>query len=134
LEVHYKIFTFDLGLDQLARGIGSDLSKGLTQIDEPTLDKRRLHFGTNRKDPPEKTPYWKFFLKAIDDFMLKLLLVCACIDIGFEVGFSDEADRSHGKLHEFVTDNIAWIEGFAIFLAVFIVAFVGSYNDYKKEE
>ena len=29
---------------------------------------------------------------------------------------------------------IAWIEGTAIFLAVFIVAFVGSYNDYKKEE
>ena len=29
---------------------------------------------------------------------------------------------------------IGWIEGFAIFLAVFIVAFVGSYNDYKKEE
>ena len=30
--------------------------------------------------------------------------------------------------------NLAWIEGFAIFLAVFIVVFVGSYNDYSKEE
>jgi hypothetical protein len=30
--------------------------------------------------------------------------------------------------------NIGWIEGFAIFLAVFIVVMVGSYNDYKKEE
>jgi len=30
--------------------------------------------------------------------------------------------------------NLAWIEGFAIFLAVFIVVLVGSYNDYKKEE
>ena len=29
---------------------------------------------------------------------------------------------------------IAWIEGAAIFIAVFIVATVGSYNDYKKEE
>ena len=29
---------------------------------------------------------------------------------------------------------IAWIEGFSIFLAVFIVVFVGSYNDYKKED
>jgi hypothetical protein len=30
--------------------------------------------------------------------------------------------------------NIAWIEGTAIFIAVFVVASVGSYNDYKKEE
>lgn len=30
--------------------------------------------------------------------------------------------------------NIAWIEGFAIFVAVFVVASVGSWNDYKKEE
>ena len=29
---------------------------------------------------------------------------------------------------------IAWIEGVAIFLPVFIVVFVGSYNLYKKEE
>jgi hypothetical protein len=29
---------------------------------------------------------------------------------------------------------IAWIEGASIFIAVFIVAIVGSYNDYKKEE
>lgn len=28
---------------------------------------------------------------------------------------------------------IAWIEGFAIFVAVFVVAFVGSWNDYQKE-
>lgn len=81
------------------------------------------HFGTNRKDPPTRTPYWEFFIKAIDDFMLKLLLVCACVNIGFEVGFAEPEDRSH-----------AWIEGFAIFLAVFIVVFIGSYNDYRKEE
>lgn len=28
---------------------------------------------------------------------------------------------------------IAWIEGTAIFIAVFVVAFVGSWNDYQKE-
>jgi len=76
------------------------------------------------KDMPPRTPYCTFFIKAIDDFMLKLLLVCACVDIGFEVGFAhDDAER-----------KTAWIEGFSIFLAVFIVVFVGSYNDYKKED
>jgi hypothetical protein len=30
--------------------------------------------------------------------------------------------------------SLAWIEGAAIFIAVFVVAMVGSWNDYKKEE
>lgn len=30
--------------------------------------------------------------------------------------------------------TIAWIEGFAIFFGVFIVAGVGSYNDWQKEK
>jgi len=56
--------------------------------------------------------------------MLRLLLVCACISIAFDLGFADtNEDR-----------KTAWIEGTAIFLAVFIVASVGSWNDYKKEE
>ena len=55
--------------------------------------------------------------------MLRLLLVCAVVSIAFDLGFSDAKHR-----------KTAWIEGTAIFLAVFIVAFVGSYNDYKKEE
>lgn len=35
----------------------------------------------------------------------------------------------------FITPHyIAWIEGFAIFFGVFIVAGVGSYNDWQKEK
>jgi magnesium-transporting ATPase (P-type) len=56
--------------------------------------------------------------------MLRILLVCAVISIAFDMGFA--ADNSERKT--------AWIEGGAIFAAVFIVATVGSYNDYKKEE
>ena len=55
--------------------------------------------------------------------MLRILLVSACISISVEMGFAKGHERSH-----------AWIEGFAIFVAVFVVAMVGSWNDYKKEE
>jgi hypothetical protein len=30
--------------------------------------------------------------------------------------------------------HLAWIEGFAIFVAVFTVAGVGSFNDWQKEK
>jgi magnesium-transporting ATPase (P-type) len=64
----------------------------------------------------------KLFLGALEDFMLRLLLVCACISIAIDMGFAEEDERSH-----------AWIEGVAIFAAVFVVAFVGAINDWKKE-
>lgn len=38
------------------------------------------------------------------------------------MGFSDNEHR-----------KIAWVEGFAIFMAVFVVAFFGAYNDWAKD-
>ena len=61
------------------------------------------HFGTNKKDPPVRTKFCVFFMKAIDDFMLKLLLVCACVNIGFEVGFAE--DNEHRKIGKSLTLN-----------------------------
>jgi hypothetical protein len=39
------------------------------------------------------TPYYKLFLGALDDFMLKFLLVCAVVDLAIEVGFSTPDER-----------------------------------------
>jgi len=88
-------FDSPIGVATLTDKLKSNLERGITPVD---LDKRLAQFGTNRKEPPERTPYWEFFKKAIDDFMLKLLLVCACVDIGFEVGFAEHDDeRKTGK-------------------------------------
>lgn len=76
--------------------------------------------------------------------MLKLLLVCACISIAIDVGFAEPEERSHCKYQHYTNNShlcffmspnfgLAWIEGTAIFVAVFVVAFVGSWNDYQKE-
>lgn len=84
-----------IGLATLTDKLKGNLDRGITPVD---LDKRLAHFGTNRKDPPVRTPYWEFFKKALDDFMLKLLLVCAVVDIGLHVGFAEDAkERSTGK-------------------------------------
>jgi hypothetical protein len=39
-----------------------------------------------------RTPFYKLFLGALDDFMLKLLLVCAIISISFDMGFAAPGD------------------------------------------
>jgi hypothetical protein len=58
----------------------------------------------------------------MDDFMLRILLVCACISIIVDMAL---APAHHRKT--------AWIEGVAIFNAVFVVSMVGSYNDWAKD-
>ncbi len=103
----------------------TNASKGLSPVD---LSAREAHFGSNKKEPTKLTSFYKLFLGALDDFMLKLLIVCAIVSISIEVAFAEPQDRSHGK---FIHLNfIAWIEGFAILVAVFVVSFVGSWNDY----
>lgn len=62
------------------------------------------------------------FAAALDDFMLKLLAVCAVVSITVDMSMAKPEDRAH-----------AWIDGFAIAVAVLVVSGVGSVVDYKKE-
>lgn len=60
---------------------------------------------------------------ALGDFTLRILIVCALIAIGVEVG-NAETDKK----------SIAWIDGFAILIAVFLSSSVQAGNDYQKEK
>jgi len=93
-----------------------------TGINSNSLDIRTTIFGTHHKDLPERTPFLTLVLEALDDFMLKLLLVCATVIIPVEVGFADEHER-----------GTAWIEGFVIYVAVAVVSLVSAGSDYSKE-
>jgi len=61
-------------------------------------------------------------LGALDDFMLKVLIVAAIFSITFDMILADDSHRAY-----------AWIEGFAILVAVATVATVGSFVDWRKE-
>lgn len=87
----------------LAEGLKTNFQQGLAPID---FDQREDHFGTNRKPPPKKVSFCRLFCGALDDFMLKLLLVCACISIAIDVGFSEPEDRSHGKHYSIYSCDI----------------------------
>jgi len=62
----------------------------------------------------------KLLWQALDDLMLKVLIVAAIISIVIEMIFSKHKE-------------IAWIEGAAILVAVAVVSLVTAVNDYKKE-
>lgn len=66
------------------------------------------------------------FLGALDDFMLKLLMVCSVVSITVEFIMVD--GEKHPQEYYY-----CWIDGFAIMVAVLVVSGVGSIVDYRKE-
>ena len=71
-----------------------DLETGLTPADLPD---RSVHFGDNQRPPLTAKSFCKILKEALDDFMLKVLLVCAVFSITFDMILADEHERSHGK-------------------------------------
>ena len=53
------------------------------------------------------TPYWRLFINALDDFMLKFLSVCAVVQLVIEVSFADASHRSTCKCSKIITANRA---------------------------
>jgi magnesium-transporting ATPase (P-type) len=72
-----------------------DPDKGLTENEEEHA-KRDSQFGSNYKPPPARTPFCTFFIAAMDDFMLKILLVCAVISIVIDMSFAEKGHRKLG--------------------------------------
>ena len=51
------------------------------------FEQREAQYGSNYKAPPTRTPFCRLFLGALDDFMLKLLMVCAVVSITVDMYF-----------------------------------------------
>ena len=90
--------------------------------DEEDKNERIQYYGGNEK--PVKLPpgFCELVCEALEDFTLRILIVAALLTIGIEVGTADEEKR-----------KIAWIEGFAILVAVTVCVLVTAINDYQKE-
>ena len=63
--------------------------------------------------------FLEILLSALEDFTLRILMVAAIASIIIETATAESSHR-----------GTAWIEGFAILVAVFVCAGVTSVNDY----
>lgn len=69
----------------LLEALNSDLKVGISKA---SLDARTTVFGTHHKDPLVGEGFWSMVFKALEDFMLKLLIVCAIFSIAVDCGFN----------------------------------------------
>ena len=70
------------------------MAKGLNGSDFPA---RKEHFGDNFRPPLVPKSFCRIFWEALDDFMLKVLLVAATGSLIFEYIGADPSHYSTGK-------------------------------------
>ena len=103
----------------IAETFNVDFRKG---INTSEVEERRIKHGTNKKEEVKGSSYLGLLWAALGDFTLRILLAASALSIILNV--STEADHR----------STAWIEGFAIFMAVMISSNVQAFNDFQKEK
>eukprot|EP01121_Diplochlamys_sp_Union-15-3_P014953 TRINITY_DN4845_c0_g1_i3.p1 TRINITY_DN4845_c0_g1~~TRINITY_DN4845_c0_g1_i3.p1 ORF type:complete len:1069 (-),score=250.89 TRINITY_DN4845_c0_g1_i3:1-3207(-) len=102
----------------LAEKLNVDPNKGLNPDNHHDMKARIEAFGASKfKDKPPKS-YWVFLWNAATDKILILLSIAAVVSIVLEAVWGEQ---------------LAWIEGVAILIAVVVISLVTSLNDWSKD-
>lgn len=120
----YLIATFG-SLNKLIHKLHTSSEKGIGGFPED-LDNRKKVFGANYIPPKPPKTFLQFLLDALKDTILIILMVAAIVSLLLGIFAPEECEGSE--------DNTGWIDGFAIIVAVIIVALVTAVNDYQKEQ
>lgn len=107
------------GQDWLLNGLKSNAETG---IDSQTIEARKSVYGTNERKKIKIKTFCQLACEALQDYMLIIMCIAGVANIIINM-IMEEDHRS-----------TAWIEGFAILLAVAIVVITQAANDLKKEQ
>jgi calcium-translocating P-type ATPase len=104
----------------LSRALNVNEKLGLNPDDKNDIEERITTYGKNIIKEVEETTFMEFVLECLEDPTLRILLLASLVSliIGiYQEGFST-----------------GWIEGTAIFFAVFIVVSITAFNNWSKEQ
>lgn len=110
------MFVRFLGVDGISNKLKVNVNTGISGDSFVT---RTEFFGNNYREPLSAKGFCTIFLEALDDFMLKVLIVAATGSLIFEYIGADPEDYGH-----------AWFDGAAIYLAVLIVSGFSAFVDW----
>ena len=103
----------------LCKILKTDLKKGITTLNKSEMEWRINTYGTNKLPPEKPLRIIDFILECFEDPTLKVLLISAVVSL--VIGLLKEGLKS------------GWIEGSAIFGAVFIVTAISSSLNYNEQ-
>lgn len=105
---------------------GTAGSHGSKRDPDAYADRKRV-FGDNRLPAKKGKSFLQLMWITYNDKVLILLSIAAAISLA--VGLY----QTFGTHHDAEHPPIEWVEGVAIIIAIAVVVFVGSLNDYQKE-
>jgi Ca2+ transporting ATPase len=107
------------GANWIINGLHTNVDNG---IDPSSIDMRKQKYGSNEREKIEIKTFCQLACEALNDYMLIIMCIAGVANI--IINMIMEKDHR----------STAWIEGFAILLAVAIVVIVQAVNDLKKEK
>jgi magnesium-transporting ATPase (P-type) len=105
-------------MESLLEALDTNVEAG---ISTQSLESRDSVFDTNYKEPPTRTPFYELLYGALDDIMLKILMVCAIVSMVVDCSMHKPGGAP------------CYVEGVAIWAAVAVVSLVTAISDYQKE-
>ncbi|KAJ2601464.1 plasma membrane calcium [Coemansia sp. RSA 1286] len=87
-------------------------------------------YGANILPPAKSRSFLGLVWDALHDKMLILLIVAAIVSLG--IGIYQDVRVTGDKVED--GQDVHWVEGFAIIVAIAVVTLVASTNDYQKEK
>ncbi|RKP10508.1 PMCA-type calcium-translocating P-type ATPase [Thamnocephalis sphaerospora] len=120
------------GVAGVTRSLRVDTGTGLCQDESgdhgKPFEARRRIFGANVLPDAKIRPFWSYVSEALQDRTLVLLSIGAMISLA--IGIYEDYSPSHPEDEP----RVGWIEGTAILVAVLVVVFTNSINDFEKEK
>ena len=98
----------------------TDFQKGLSSSNTEDLKWREQKWGNNHLPPEKENSILEHILNCFEDIMLKVLLIASIVAL--VIGLLKDGIKT------------GWIEGTAIFFAVFLVVTISSYMNYQETE
>ena len=98
--------------------INSLLTNEVTGIS--SLEGREEAYGSNKVFIEPVPPFCSYVWEALEDMMVRILIVCAVVQIVLGCTLSDDRSKD-------------WIDGVSIIVAILVVVLVGSITNYQKE-
>ena len=107
-------------ISYLSQQFKTDLKKGLDENNVEDFKEREAKWGNNKPKPEDPNHFFSHVVDCLKDPTLRVLLAAAAIS--FIIGVLKEGIRS------------GWLEGTAIFFAVFLVVTISSYQNWSQQE